>query len=88
MKPKTEEELEAERLAAEAAAAEAAAAEEEKNNGTGTQRSKYSKSSKLIGHNPDDPMGVLEGGIEEEQAMNESDGNINVNGAIGEEEKQ
>ena len=65
MKPKTEEELEAERLAAEAAAA--AAAEAEKNQTNGTQR------SKLI-HNPDDPMDILGGQIEEENV--DSQGNI------------
>ena len=76
MKPKTEEELEAERLAAEEAAAKA---EEEKN--IGTQRSKQvSQMSKLI-HNPDDPMNILEGNIEEEDRMG-SDGNIKALDAV------
>ena len=68
MKPKTEEELEAERLAAEAAAA--AEAEALANKTQGTNR------SKLIGNNPDDPMDILGGQIEEENV--DSQGNIKV----------
>ena len=83
MKPKTEEELEAERIAEEEKANQKAL--ELENNG-GTQRSNFSKRSKLI-HNPDDPMNILDGQIEEED-REESDGNIKVGEVVEEENKQ
>ena len=86
MKPKTEEELEAERIAEEEKAAQKALELE-----NGTQRSKMSKTSKMskLIHNPDDPMNILDGQIEEED-RGESDGNINVMEPVGgdEENKQ
>ena len=78
MKPKTEEELEAERIAAEEKAA-LEAQELEKHGGTAR--------SKLI-HNPDDPMNILDGQIEEED-RGESDGNIKVGEPLdGDEENK
>ena len=78
MKPKTEEELEAERIAAEEKAA--LEAQELKSHGV-------SQRSKLI-HNPDDPMNILDGQIEEED-RGESDGNIKVGEPLdGDEENK